>query len=136
MRDNSKKKTKKKKIIILILTLLIIGITVLSITLLFKNKKVIYEDGYVAGNQNEIIVYNEDFKEQSKVIRGTKVIVKKKDILDDNNKKYYQIEIDEKDYLILSDNISNDSKDVIREKELYVRTPVTLYESSENSKII
>lgn len=136
MRDNSKKKTKKKKIIILILTLLIIGITVLSITLLFKNKKVIYEDGYVAGNQNEIIVYNEDFKEQSKVIRGTKVIVKKKDILDDNDKKYYQIEIDEKDYLILSDNISNDSKDVIREKELYVRTPVTLYESSENSKII
>lgn len=136
MRDNSKKKTKKKKIIILILTLLIIGITVLSITLLFKNKKVIYEDGYVAGNQNEIIVYNEDFKEQSKIIRGTKVIVKKKDILDDNNKKYYQIEIDEKDYLILSDNISNDSKDVIREKELYVRTPVTLYESSENSKII
>ena len=108
----------------------------MSITLLFKNKKVIYEDGYVAGNQNEIIVYNEDFKEQSKVIRGTKVIVKKKDILDDNNKKYYQIEIDEKDYLILSDNISNDSKDVIREKELYVRTPVTLYESSENSKII
>lgn len=136
MRDNSKNKTKKKKIIILILTLLIIGITVLSITLLFKNKKVIYEDGYVAGNQNEIIVYNEDFKEQSKVIRGTKVIVKKKDILDDNDKKYYQIEIDEKDYLILSDNISNDSKDVIREKELYVRTPVTLYESSENSKII
>lgn len=136
MRDNSKNKTKKKKIIILILTLLIIGITVLSITLLFKNKKVIYEDGYVAGNQNEIIVYNEDFKEQSKIIRGTKVIVKKKDILDDNDKKYYQIEIDEKDYLILSDNISNDSKDVIREKELYVRTPVTLYESSENSKII
>lgn len=136
MRDNNKNKTKKKKIIILILTLLIMSIIVFSITLLFKNKKVIYEDGYIAGDQKEIIVYNEEFKEQSKVIRGTKVIVKNKDILDDNDKKYYRIEIDEKDYLILSDNISNDSKDIIREKELYVRTPVTLYESSENSKIV
>ena len=53
-----------------------------------------------------------------------------------NNKKFYKIGLNDKDYLILKENVVDDVKNIIQEKELYVRTPLTLYENSENSKIL
>ena len=139
MRSKSKDKPRKGKKIffIIFLILLLIGAVGFGILYFLPEKKTSYKNGFVASNLNEVILYNEEFKEVSKVIRGTKVIVKGEEIInEENNKTFYKIEFNNKEYLILKEDIVDDVKDIIKEKELYVRTSLTLYETSEDSKIV
>lgn len=140
MSSKNAKKEKKgniKKLFIFFVILLLIGVVVALAYYYFEVTKVTYNDGYIAGDTTEVVIYDNEFKEAFKYVRGTKVTIKNKEkIIENNNNKFYTIEKNEKDYFVLCDNIVDDIKGVVKEKEMYVRTTLTLYESSENSKIL
>lgn len=136
-KDNKEDKKGKKKIGIILFSIILIIAVAICIIYFLPNKETSYKNGFVASSTTEVILYNEEFKEVSKILRGTKVIVKDEEIVnEENNKKFYKIGLNDKDYLILKENVVDDVKNIIQEKELYVRTPLTLYENSENSKIL
>ena len=120
----------------LILILLVGGIAYVAKEYLFKEEKKPLEIGYLASIVNDVNTYDIEFKESEKFIRGKKVTIKEKDIIDENEKEYYKVDIDTKEYLVLKENIVKSEKEVVKEKEMYVRTPVTLYENSTDSKIV
>lgn len=133
-----KRKTKIKGLFLVIAFLLIVGIVLIF---LFKgNKDVILnkKDMYVASDKNEVVLYNYDednnFKETDKIIRGSKVVYLDKSTLVNDN-KYNEIEYNNKSYYILESNLVSDIKDVVMEKNKYIRTSVTVYENEKDSKI-
>lgn len=137
------KKRRKRKIKVgrLILLLSIIVIAVLAVLFLLKGvKKVVIDKKtmYLASDKSEVTLYNYDennnFKEDKKQARGTKVTSFDKTI-DENNTKYIQIEYNNTNYYVNSRNLVSDIKDSVLEKTKYVRTSVTVYENEKDSKI-
>ena len=137
------KKRRKRKIKVgrLILLLSIIVIAVLAVLFLLKGvKKVVIDKKimYLASDKSEVTLYNYDennnFKEDKKQARGTKVTSFDKTI-EENNTKYTQIEYNNTNYYVNSRNLVSDIKDSVLEKTKYVRTSVTVYENEKDSKI-
>jgi len=137
------KKRRKRKIKVgrLILLLSIIVIAVLAVLFLLKGvKKVVIDKKtmYLASDKSEVTLYNYDennnFKEDKKQTRGTKVTSFDKTI-EENNTKYTQIEYNNTNYYVNSRNLVSDIKDSVLEKTKYVRTSVTVYENEKDSKI-
>lgn len=133
-----KRKTKIKGLLLVIAFLLIVGIVLIF---LFKGSKDVIlnkKDMYVASDKNEVVLYNYDednnFKETDKIIRGSKVVYLDKSTLVNDN-KYNEIEYNNKSYYILESNLVSDIKDVVMEKNKYIRTSVTVYENEKDSKI-
>lgn len=131
----SRRKPNPKKIfrfilcIVLIITLLII-ITNFSKKLFVKNQTV-----YVAGNTNEITVYDENLKESSKIYRGTEIKINENKKLKDNE-DYYQITINEKQHYINKSNITKETSKIITENKVYVRTSTVLINKQNPTKIV
>lgn len=140
MDKEQKRKHKKKKnlrvIISLFLVLLIIIGSIFFIYKFIRNDE-LNENAFIASDSNSVVAYDENFKEVSKITRGSDIIIKDKNIINEkNNQQFYKISYNKKLLFVLADNVVTDKKDIIKEKELYVRTPVTLYKSSDSSKIL
>ena len=125
------KKRKKRK--------LLVGI--FAILFLFKGvKKVVVnsKNMYLASSENNIVSYVLDeegnLKEGDKLTRGLKVKYYDKSITKDE-KKYNEIKYNDNVYYVLPDNLVKNTKDVVMEKERYVRTPVTIYVNESDTKI-
>ncbi len=92
---------------------------------------------YLASDKSEVTLYNYDennnFKEDKKQARGTKVTSFDKTIKE-NNTKYTQIEYNNTNYYVNSRNLVSDIKDSVLEKTKYVRTSVTVYENEKRFK--
>ena len=103
----------------------------------FKDKgiSILTKDYFIAGLDNEVSIYNDNFEEVKKVYRGTKVKSDGKTI-DNSDKKYQEINYNNSTYYILKDNLVDNKAKVVLEKVRYIRTPVTVYESSDTSKIL
>lgn len=129
-------RSKSKIFLFFILILLLAVIAYISKEYLLKEEKKPFEVGYLASEINDVIIYDIEFKESEKLIRGKKITIKEKDITDEKEQVYYKIIIDDKEYLVLKDNVVKNEKDIVKEKEMYVRTPVTLYDNSTESKIV
>ena len=134
------KKRRKRKIKVgkLILLLSIIVIAILAVLFLLKGvKKVVIDKKtmYLASDKSEVTLYNYDennnFKEDKKQTRGTKVTSFDKTI-EENNTKYTQIEYNNTNYYVNSRNLVSDIKDSVLEKTKYVRTSVTVYENEKD----
>lgn len=136
-RKRRKKRIRYDRIIILLL--FIVGIFgVVKITL---NNDFILEakEYYLASDKVNITLYSynsEDdvMNEDESFVRGTKVTSydKKKAINDIN---YKEVTINDKSYYVMENNISANERDVVLEKDKYVRTSATIYKNQENSKI-
>lgn len=130
----SKRKVNKARVLIFILGVLIVSFIIF---LLLKgiNKVVIKQNyKYLANNQSEITLYTLDYNETLQIARGTKVEIIES--ITNENKEYYKIKYNNTEYLVFKENVVNSEDDIILEKEMYVRTPVTIYESEESIKIL
>ena len=92
------------------------------------------EEGFIASSTNKVSLYDKNYKEIKSVSRGQKVKLKGKISNEKNN--YYKIKYDGNEYLIKSENITKDEDNIIQEKIMYVRTPVTVYKSLDTSEIL
>ena len=137
------KRRRKRKIKIgrvlafVIILILIIGIIVF-LTSKVKNISIGKSSMYLAGDTNKVTTYimDEDnsLKENSELVRGKKVIYSGKKV-NMNDNEYLLIEFDNKEYYVNAKQLVKNVKDVVLEKERYVRTSVTVYENETDSKI-
>lgn len=138
----SERKRKKRKVNIFRVVIAIVILLVVMVALFFvigKGSKIISKDiMYLASSNNMIKLYIQDedgkLKEDKDLVRGTKVD-SYKDTINDNDKEYVKIEYDKNIYYVSTDNLVKNENDVVQEKVKYVRTSVTVYQNSEDSKI-
>ena len=120
-----------------IILILIIGI-IIFFTSKGKNISIGKSSMYLAGDTNKVTTYimDEDnsFKENSELVRGKKVIYSGKKV-NMNDNEYLLIEFDNKEYYVNAKQLVKNVKDVVLEKERYVRTSVTVYENETDSKV-
>lgn len=139
-RNKNKKKRKIKigPIIIALLVLIIIVLTAMKI-LDKEATSIIYKTYYLASTENSITLYTynsetDKMEESDKFPRGTK-------IKSNNNIKtvgevpYKEIILNDKTYYLSEIYLEENQKSVVKEKEKYVRTSVTVYKNELDSKI-
>lgn len=137
------KRRRKRKIkigrvlVFVIILILIIGI-IIFFTSKGKNISIGKSSMYLAGDTNKVTTYimDEDnsLKENSELVRGKKVIYSGKKV-NMNDNEYLLIKFDNKEYYVNAKQLVKNVKDVVLEKERYVRTSVTVYENETDSKI-
>ena len=137
------KRRRKRKIKIgRVLAFVIILILIIGIIIFFtskgKNISIGKSSMYLAGDANKVTTYimDEDnsLKENSELVRGKKVIYSGKKV-NMNDNEYLLIKFDNKEYYVNAKQLVKNVKDVVLEKERYVRTSVTVYENETDSKI-
>lgn len=114
-------------------------IVVLAVLLLGKGKDIINKEAmYLASSDKVVKLYIQDddgnLKEDKDLVRGTRVS-SYKDTITKDNKSYTKIDYDKSIYYVDSGSLVKDAKSAVLEKVKYVRTSVTVYQNSEDSKI-
>ncbi|MGM9876402.1 MAG: putative glycoside hydrolase [Bacilli bacterium] len=137
----SVRKRKKRKVNVFRVVIAIVILLVVMVALFFaigKGNKISKDVMYLASSDNMIKLYIQDedgkLKEDKDLVRGTKVD-SYEDTINDNDKEYIKIEYDKNVYYVSTDNLVKNENDVVQEKIKYVRTSVTVYQNSEDSKI-
>ena len=87
----------------------------------------------VASSNLTVPLYDMNFNEVDKITRGTELIVSDKTT--NNEKEYYKIKYNKNEYYISVDDLVKEEKDIVKEKEMYVRSSLTLYEDINSIKI-
>lgn len=133
-----KRKIKVGRVIICITILLLIICFIVFLFSRGKNIVINKNTMYLASYDNLVKLYSLDeednLKESTSVKRGTKVISYDNKLLKDNV-KYTKIEYDKDNYYVDSSLLVSKDRDVVLEKEKYVRTSVTVYKNESDSKI-
>lgn len=124
----------KKLLCLLFIILLVLG-SFYGYKIIFLNNVAENETGYLTSEFYDVQLYDMEYNESIKIIRGTKVLYNE-DKVQYQDKAYYLIKYDSKDYYILTDNLTTKENDAIKEKIMYVRTPVTLYKNSNDVSIL
>ena len=114
-------------------------IVALVVLLLGKGKDIINKEAmYLASSDKVVKLYIQDddgnLKKDKDLVRGTKVS-SYKDTITKDNKSYTKIDYDKSIYYVDSGSLVKDAKSAVLEKVKYVRTSVTVYQNSEDSKI-
>lgn len=137
------KRRRKRKIKIgRVLAFVIILILIIGIIIFFtskgKNISIGKSSMYLASDNNKVTTYiideDNNLKENSELVRGKKVIYSGKKV-NMNDNEYLLIKFDNKEYYVNAKQLVKNVKDVVLEKERYVRTSVTVYENETDSKI-
>lgn len=126
------------RIIIFVVAVLVVGILCFFLLKgLFKGvQNIVTKDVmYAASTELSIPLYDMNYNEVSQLKRGTKVTISK-DKITNNEIDYYKINYEKTDYYVLAEDLVSEEKDVVKEKEMYVRTALTLYENSQDIKIL
>ena len=126
------------RIIIFVVAVLVVGILCFFLLKgLFKGvQNIVTKDVmYAASTELSIPLYDMNYNEVSRLKRGTKVTISK-DKITNNEIDYYKINYEKTDYYVLAEDLVSEEKDVDKEKEMYVRTALTLYENSQDIKIL
>lgn len=125
----------KKVIIIFIILIFIVFICVFGIKLLNKSKIEEITINYISSNTNSAPLYDLEYNNIDNIVRGIKV-----DAYDFKEKKgdiiYIKIKYNNKFYMIKEDNLTTRENEIIKEKEMFVRTNLTLYKDKTSSKIL
>lgn len=144
--NRKKKRLKLGKLILFIVIIVIITFGVIfGIKKIFGNSNIIIKksyDKYLASENNVVSIYeyskNEDGTEvlnkSEDITRGTKISTKN-DKFTYEEKEYTLINYNDKDYYVLSNELVDNDKDVVLEKNKFVRTSVTVYKNEVDSKI-
>jgi len=127
---------KIKHILILFVILLITaGILLLAKFAPIESVPEIPEEGYVASEELEVVLYDEEYNESINLIRGSKVYVYSNEITNEED-IYKKVLYDDIEYLVKVNNIVEKESDVVKEKELYVRTSTTIYKNLDSAEIL
>ena len=138
--EKGRRKRRKIKVGRILLAIVLLVVVLVGVFLLTKGKEIVVTKNtmYIASNTNVVKIYtlNEEdiLKEEKELARGTKVTAYDNKIEKDNI-KYTKIDYDKNIYYINSESLVKDLKDVVLEKEKYVRTSVTIYQNETDSKI-
>lgn len=89
---------------------------------------------YLSSDISNVTLYDESFNEIITLPRGIEVTVKEKVV--NNEKNYYETIYKKKNYYALEENLTTDKNSVVKEKEMYVRTSLSLYESLDSIHIL
>lgn len=132
-------KKRRLRIDRIIICLIVILALIFLLTFIFKKdkpeeKKFQEKDFYVASDTLTAQLYDIDYIETDKITRGQKVTILQ-DKTENMGTYYYKIRYDNNEYFILEEDLVSDIKDVVQEKEMYVKISATIYKDSENSKI-
>ncbi len=138
-RKRRKRKLRIKRVLFLLIILLVIIAGIFGVIKFGKKVIVVKKDPmYLASDKNMVEIYNYDEEEKLvkalELTRGTEVIYLNKDIVD-NEVKYLEIEYDNNNYYAKEGSLVKKLKDVVMEKEKFVRTSVTVYKNEKDSKI-
>ncbi len=133
-----------KKVVIFIVTILIIVSLFFTIKNIFFKKiipeKIVENDMYVASGDLTVQLYDLEYNKVETITRGTKVKVFFKDLTNENNEEdnniYVKIIYNEKEYLILKNDLVDELQNTVLETERFVRTPASIYKDSENVDIL
>lgn len=137
-----KRKKRKVKLLRVLIALLVLvgGVFILWKGVKFTKEKIVFNNYYLVSDINAISVYeydeeNKEMKEsESNMYRG--MVVKssfaKKTV---EEKEYVEIKLDDATYYVDEAYLSENKDDIIKEKEKYVRTSVTVYKNETDSKI-
>ena len=128
------------KIIIGIVT---VALACLSATSAPPKQTAFEEKAFIAGPDPQVQIYQMNEQggmEAAKTLpRGTEVMLRDEDSKEMDGVEYKRIYLEEDEsaeaLFIKPGSLVNHKTDVVQERELYVRTPVTLYQSSEGPEI-
>lgn len=144
--NRKKKRLKLGKLVLFIVIIAIITLGVIfGIKKIFGSNNIIIKksyDKYLASENNVVSIYeyskNEDGTEvlnkSEDITRGTKISTKN-DKFTYEEKEYTLINYNDKEYYVLSNELVDNEKDVVLEKNKFVRTSVTVYKNEVDSKI-
>lgn len=97
----------------------------------------IEQEGFISSDLKEASLYDSEFKEIDTIVRGTKIKTNGKEKVNEaTNVKYSEIIYNNNTYLVLPINISNNKKEVVLEKNVFVRTPVSVYENLDTAHLV
>ncbi len=134
MSSVKKRRRLKKSIFVYLLILIVI---IVALLLLFKKGGSVdtLTDMFVSSNTTSATLYDLEFNESISINRGT--IVKAYDTKEKKDDKVYiKIKYNDEYYLIDENNLVEDKNNVVKEKEMFVRTNLTVYKDSSSSKIL
>ena len=128
-------KKRKLKLGFKLLFIILIIIVILFLFKYNKNNNILnnLKVAYTSSESSYVSLYDLEYNEVDKIYRGIKVDYYPS--YKDKDNKYTKIKYNNKDYLILNENITSKEQDILKEKELYVRTSTTIYKSLEDAKI-
>ncbi len=89
---------------------------------------------YVASSNLSVPLYDMSFNEVEKLTRGTEIIING-DKITNNNLEYYKINYNKNEYYILVNDLAKEESGIVKEKEMYVRSSLTLYEDINSINI-
>ncbi|HHW69140.1 MAG TPA: hypothetical protein GX747_02210, partial [Tenericutes bacterium] len=131
-----------KKVLILTSIIIVLLISIIFITPLKEELPIINnlkpnKFVYLASESSEVVVYNSDYSPEMTLIRGVKVELLNETIKNsETDIEYSKIKHDKKIYLIDKKNYTNDENTVVKEKIMYVRTPITVYKDYDSIEIV
>ena len=133
-----RRKLKKKPFVVLILFIIIIVIVAMFLAKSFKKEEIKKIDMILASQDYTIKAYTLDYTDSVLIPRGSKVVMYEKEYKDkeDETKKYNKIIYNDKEYYIDLNQMVSLEESPVLEKEIYVRTPVTVYKNSEDNTIL
>jgi len=122
------------------MTMLLMFLFVISLLIFLKfNNKSIFKEitikSYIAGENNQVTLYDNEYKEVDSLVRGVKVDVFSS-VIKNNEDIYKKIKYKNNYYLINANNLVMDKENVVLENERYVRTNATIYKDSNSEKIL
>lgn len=138
-RKNNKKIIRKIGAILFLLLLILILFLLFNQDTISKSKKIIKtETLYLSSNTNEVKIYKlqeEKLIETDSKTRGIKVTSKNK-TLTSEDKIYKEIYLDNKTYYVSEENLTKDKNEIIKENNIYVKTPTTILKDLTTSEIL
>ena len=138
MMYRSKKKSNLGKFLLMILLMAILVALVIMYILKKGEIGIKYNDLYVASDNNVVDVYelNEDeLIKKDSLVRGTKLKVSDRHV-EYNGGKYYMFSDNDNNYYINDNNLVKDTKDIVKEKNMYVKIATYILEDLDRSDIL
>ena len=131
------RKIRVGRVIIFLVAAILVSFACFTIIInLFKGvgNLIISDKMYVASSNLSVPLYDMSFNEVEKLIRGTEVIING-DKITNNNLEYYKINYNKNEYYILVNDLAKEESGIVKEKEMYVRSSLTLYEDINSINI-
>ncbi len=122
------------KKIVYILLVLVTSFSLFTLLRTYVEKEQL-SDAYIKGSSNKIVLLNDNFEEVDTINRGTKLkVVGGIEVSED--KRYKKVLYNDTYYFVEEANVTSDIREVVEEKKMYIRTPVSVYESLDSSHLI
>ena len=135
-RHRRKKKIKLRKILIPAAIIVVLAVAAFIIVRSFETTGKMYLAS--KSNTTELFFYDDYegrmFRSEDKLARGTLVTNTKRKHTE-NGRTYVLIKYDDKEYYVNETSLVESKDDIVLETEKWVRTPVTVYQNDEDSRI-